>query len=108
VQLPIYTIYLDDEAGDTTEHHLAIRNGDRLRAELEAPRHVPPALSSKASAFHTMTLWCWAAAVREGIFTGKFTEFATACAHIEPPRKDDDADEASVPPTQPDQPTDRP
>lgn len=102
-QIPAYTVLLDTDAG-VVEHRLSIRHGDRLRAELEAPRHVPANLSTKQSAFHLMTLWCWAAAVREGIFTGKFTDFATACALIEPV-KDDDQEDAVVPPTQPGPPT---
>jgi hypothetical protein len=108
MKLPTYSVWIDGPDGEPVEHQLAIRNGDRLRAELEAPRHIPASLSAKASGFHLMTLWCWAAAVREGVFEGKFVEFAAACPLIEPPDKDDPEGVADVPPTQPDPATVKP
>lgn len=58
---------------DGTEHRLTIKHGDRMRAELEAPRH--GLTIGPETAQHTAALVVWAALVREGLYARSFQEF---------------------------------
>jgi hypothetical protein len=97
--LPTYAVVLDVADGDPVEFTVTVRHGDRLRAELEAPRHLPPhATDARRYSFHTMTLWVWAAAVREGKFGGGAREFIDAALDVSPETIDPD-EVATVDPT---------
>lgn len=52
---------------------IEIRAADELRAELEARAQGLGDL--RTAAYHTYHLWCWAAMVRLGHYTGKFRPF---------------------------------
>lgn len=66
----LYDIALNTPEGITT-HQIAVAAADRLRAELEAPKHK----LTDAGAQHTTTLWLWAACTRLGLTDVGFQEF---------------------------------
>lgn len=56
-----------DPATEPSEHVVAVIHGDRMRAELEAPKHSTISLEGTPMAY--MALWLWAACHREHILT---------------------------------------
>lgn len=67
-------------------HHVAITNGDQLRAELEAGKLK---LDQRSNPMHLTTLWLWAALVRMDAVDVKFQEFKHRCVSYDPDRDRD-------------------
>lgn len=84
-------VLLENPDGTTTEHQVAIRQGDKLRAELEAPSHGLVDLPHQG--MHLMTLWTWAGLNRTHDIDEDFATFRDRCLELEP------LDDDEVPPT---------
>lgn len=80
---------LDDS--ELEYHHVRIRGGDQLRAELEAKRQNLG--SPKDSPMHLTALWLWAALVRMGVYSDKFAAFKLALVNYDPDKPEDDPDD---------------
>lgn len=65
-----------DAGPDGMVHHqVLVRNGDQLRAELEANKIRLPGL--KQAPLHATSLWIWAACARLGVTEAVASEFIT-------------------------------
>jgi hypothetical protein len=69
-----FHVWLQPEgATEPAVHRVMVRNGDQLRAELEANRLRLPGL--KDAPLHATSLWIWAACAREGLTQAKALDF---------------------------------
>lgn len=70
----------DSEHGEAGEFQVQLRLGDQTRAELEGKRM---GIRAADMPITLQALFSWAAMVREGHFTGRFTQFRDACVWAE-------------------------
>lgn len=68
-----------DDPDHATYHEIRILNGDRLRAELEAPAH--GIFDAEEVPQHVVSLWIWAALMRTHIIEQKFGDFLPRLLH---------------------------
>jgi hypothetical protein len=76
---PVYDVLVQQhdpsgQPGDLILHRLTVTYGDRLRGELEAHKAGLPALGAAYSQNH-VTVWCWCALARLGLYGEKFQTF---------------------------------
>lgn len=76
--------------GDEGEFTITLTMGDQLRAELEGKKR---GIVATQSPLHLQALFAWAALVREGLWSGDFASFGTACAYVDDPDRGDDGDD---------------
>lgn len=110
--LPTFTVLManatDPDEADTFT--VQVRNGDRLRAELEGNKRGLVARDGVSIGFHLSTMWIWAAMVRTGDYAESFDQFKLDCLdfneidrHGDPvtPANAETADRPTVDPTPP-------
>lgn len=68
LKLERFLVYLQDPNENVTAHQLVVRHVDMLRGELEFKRQGNP----DGAQLNLVTAWTWAAATREGLYTGPF------------------------------------
>lgn len=86
------TRYLIELDGDPTTHELTILPADQIVAESAGPRFGHPSI--KAAPITYQFLWMWAAARRQGVFTGEWPAFKAALvAYDDPDQAGDEAGE---------------